>query len=127
MVTPVTYPQIALNAQTSKIRFGRFDLTESLRRNFQSILDPARKAGRRGRIPDRKAQISRRGADHGLGPAQFRQWRADRTLRCRLETGPVLSQVISVGAVDDRIKAPCRGHLAQTVPQLPFAEVATVH
>jgi hypothetical protein len=47
-------------------------------------------------------------------------------LRGGAQTGPMLAEVVGVGAVDDRVEAADPGNRAEAQPQLGLAEVAAV-
>ena len=98
-IAEVSNTQIATDAESTQIRFSLFNLFQARRRDRESVLDAAREARRRRRIPCRQSEVVRRGTDLGLGKSRLREWRSHTGGKTRGLAWPVLAQIVSVRAV----------------------------
>ena len=119
-------PQIPLNAEPTEIFLTLFYLLQPLGSDLQSIKDPAGEAGCRWRIPDRKTQLLSSLTHPIFGPTKIQQRRPNLMLCAGTHAWTMLSNIISVGSVDDGVEATFCLQSGQLSPELGLAVIAPI-
>src|SRR5690242_17408576 len=103
-VPMVANSQITRDAERAKVGLALLDLPQPGGCDLESVDHPAREAGRRRGVPVGDAEAPRRGANVRLAPPELRQRGANAALVRGPKAGPVLAEIVSIGAIDDCIE-----------------------